>query len=896
MMELESGRMLAHYRLAEKIGEGGMGAVYRARDTKLDRDVALKILPQAFTTDADRMTRFAREAQVLASLNHPHVGAIYGLEDQDGIKALVLELIDGEDLNERLAGGTIPLDQALGIAMQIAEGMEAAHEKGIIHRDLKPANVKITTAGKVKVLDFGLAKAMTDPASSPELSLSPTLTIPATQAGVIMGTASYMAPEQARGRTADKRSDVWAFGVILYEMVVGGRLFAGETVTDILAAVIRAEPDLDKVPANAPPALRRLLRRCLAKNPARRLRDFGDVRLELQEAIEAPAEQETASVSTLQAAPMPAWKRALSIGFIVALLAAAATTGFITSGLMQDAPLVHASVLPPEETSFSLDSSSPGVPAISPDGTRITFSAIDGEGIARLYVRSLDASKAYVLSGTGGAGYPFWSPNSQSIGFFVRSENALKKIAATGGPALTLCESPNGKGGTWGSDGTIIFAASHDSGLFTVRDSGGIPQPLTELISELNDNSHRHPFLLPGGRHFLYLARGRKTETESGALMIGSLDQEDEDKFLMSTKAGVVYSSGHLLFLNDRVLMAQPFDTDSLELTGDPFPIAEDILYIGGAAKGVFSASDNGSLIYVGGIHEIGRTLAWVDTEGIPQGTLGEEAAYRRVMLSPDGKFATTTVLDEAQSQYDIWIFEIERGLGTRFTFSSEDEHYGTWSPDSKRLYFTKEIDEVGQIFVKPIGGTGSEELVYESDKNKYPGSISPDGKHLTFSMTSTDTGVDVWVLPLSSDKEPYIFAGGEFSQHDGMFSPDGRWMAYMSDESKRAEVYVTPFPDPGRKWQVSTDGGDNPIWSLDGKKLYFQGRGGAVTVVDIDTSGDTLVVGAPQVLFERPPSGFYYRYSPAPAGDQFLVVESSQRGGSLPLSLVLNWPRQVER
>ncbi len=908
-MSLEMGSMLAHYKLAEKIGEGGMGEVFRARDTKLNRDVALKILPEAFASDSQRMARFGREAQVLASLNHPHVGAIYGLEEHGGTKALVLELIKGETLAERVERGPLPVSEALVVASQIAAAMESAHEKGIIHRDLKPANVKITPGGSVKVLDFGLAKALADDATwSPELTRSPTLTVPPTQAGLILGTAGYMAPEQARGRPIDRRADVWAFGVILFEMLTGTRLFAGETVTDILAAVVRAEPDWSKLPDDAPVALKRLLRRCMAKDPAGRLRDFGDVRLELTEAAEAPAITE-APVEAPARAPLPMWRRLLPWVATILVGATAAALGFLASDQMRDEVVLHASILPPAETVFHLDTASPGIPAVSPDGRMVAFTARDADvtsdltsatGAALLYVRPLGASDAYVLTGTQGAQYPFWSPDSRYIGFFTRRDGTLKKIAASGGPPLTLCEAENGKGGTWNEEGLIVFSPSYDTPLSTVRESGGIPAPLTALKTENGDSSHRHPYFLPDGRHILYYARGRKMPTgASGAVFARPVDagpEEGDGKLVMQSEAGAIYASGHLIFIRDRVLMAQPFDGDRLELSGEPFPLAEKVTYISGASKGIFSASENGVLAFIAGMEEQSSSLSWVDPQGAPQGTLGDEALYRELHLSPDGTRAAVAILDQLAGSSDLWIYEIERDLRTRFTFGPEEESFPVWSPDGETLYYAREVDGRDQIFAKVVGGASDERLAFETEHDKYPSSLSPDARYLAYSTSLPETGWDVWVLPLSGDEEPFPFASTRFVEVDGRFSPDGRWMAYLSAESGQGEIYVAPFPGPGRKWQISTKGGDQPLWSDDGRKLYYQDPSGAVNVVAIEIDGDTFKSGPPEVLFERPRSEIQYRYAPAPGGERFLVVDEAESDDGSPLSLVLNWTASADQ
>ncbi|MDX1643980.1 MAG: protein kinase, partial [Thermoanaerobaculia bacterium] len=705
------GTTISHFKVTSKVGEGGMGEVYRATDLRLNREVAVKALPESFVQDEQRLARFEREAQLLASLSHPNIAGIHGLEEQDGKRFLILELVEGEDLSERLRRGSIPLEEALGIALQIAEALEAAHDKGIVHRDLKPANVKLTPQGQVKVLDFGLAKALeVEATSGEELANSPTLTMAATQAGIIRGTAAYMSPEQAAAQPADRRADVWSFGVVLTEMLTGEQLFTGQTASHVLAAVLQKDVDVDSVLPDVPGPIRDLIERCLRKEVRQRLQAIGDARIAIEEYLADPeAHQRTAEPQPAPVATsVPLWQRV--VPWAVAALLLAAVVALALRGQPQPAEtgrqLLQASLTPPEGLSFDLDPTSPGPATVSPDGSMIALTARAKSGEIELYVRRLDESRARLLQDTEGAAYPFWSPDSRSLGFFT-DEGNLKRIEIAGGPPTVLAEAPNGKGGSWGADGTILFAPAHNTPIHRVPAGGGEATAVTEMVD--GDVSHRHPRLLPDGESFLYLERtrveGANTESQ---LVRASLDGESEEKILLRSPAAAEFASGHILFLHEETLMARPFDVASGEFAGDAAPLASDVTLISvGSAKGLFSASDNGVLVYGTGQNRPGTRVVWFGRSGGIDSSLDEITRFLDVSLSPDDEFAALGIIDPVLGSQDLWIYEIERNLRTRFTFDQGNDSSGVWSPDGSRLAFASDRGNDWSVYVKSLSGVG---------------------------------------------------------------------------------------------------------------------------------------------------------------------------------------------
>ena len=895
------GSNLAQYRINGELGAGGMGEVWRAEDEKLGREVALKVLPQEFAADPERMARFEREAKVLASLNHPNIATLYGLEtvpsgtdagaDADaGITTfLAMELVEGEDLSQRIERGPIPVEEAVPIALQIAQAIEAAHDLGIVHRDLKPANIKLRSDGTVKVLDFGLAKAWEGDSADSSLSMSPTLTAHATAAGVILGTAAYMAPEQAAGKAADRRADIWAFGVVLWEMLTGHRLFDGETVSHVLASVLKDEVDLEALPDDTPARLRELIERCLRKKANQRLQAIGDARVALEEYVADPESwQAPGSATTIPSGHRVGW---WAVPVILALLLGGAAAGYLAHRSQPATQrVVRFTLDAPEDTSYHLDPIGPGPVAVSPDGRSLVFSARGPDGNPALYVRQLDNFEARRLPGTEGAQYPFWSPDSRSVGFFA--DGRLKKIEIDGGPAISLANAANGKGGAWSPAGMIVFAPSFDTPLHIVPEAGGESRAVTVFDENRGDNSHRHPRFLPDGKHFLYLARGTGTSDASGhAVVVGSIDDDDEVELMRST-AAADYAAGWLLYAREATLMARPFDAERLEFTGDAVPVCEDVMVINGAAVVVASASDGDVLAYQSGGGRRGGVLTWFDRTGTPQSTIGDQREYREVWISPDGTMAAVGIDDQTSGMSDIWILELDRELASRLTSDPGDEQQIVWSPDSNYVAFARAVDSRVDIYRKLVGGASDAEAVFESELDTFPTSWSPDGRLIAFDASSPDTGWDQWILPLD-EGEAYPFLHSKFNESNGVFSPDGHWMAYGSDESGRREIYVTPFPGPGRRWRVSTDGGFYPRWSSTGRELFYQGLDGSIVGVTVDLSEKAVRIGTPQILITTRPTGLSYPYSPSHDSERFLLIDSQI--GTQSLNVVLDWAAELE-
>ena len=886
-MSLTAGSRLGLYEILAPLGAGGMGEVYRARDPKLGREVALKVLPEEFFGDADRVARFEREAKSLAALNHSGIATVYAFEEVGGRHILAMELVEGEGLDVRIATGAIPIDEALAIARQIAEALEAAHEKGIVHRDLKPANVKVTPDGKVKLLDFGLAKIFEgEDGSSPSLTHSPTVTGRATAAGVILGTAAFMSPEQARGKVVDKRADIWAFGCVLYEMLTGRRLFVGDTVSDTLAAVLRQEIRFDHLPPETPPSIQRALSRCLERDPRRRLHDIGDARIEIEQGLSGRAEQ---TLSGQGAAVSGATRQSrLPWAIAAVLLGACAVQGWLLLGRVERPDRVfHASIAPPAGTTFWLEENSPGPAAISPDGQQVAFAAAGSGGGVELYLRSLETGGSRVLAGAEGAQYPFWSPDSRSIGFFAGRK--LKTINAAGGPPLTLCAAAEGKGGTWSPEGVIVFTPNATAPLFKVPEKGGEPAVLTRLDVTRGDDSHRHPRFLPDGRHFLYLARS-ETSPEGHAILLASLDGQNE-KVLLRSPAAVQYASGNLLFLRETTLLARPFDPKRLVFTGEAVPIAERIFFPNQAtALGVFSASQNGILVYQTARGEASTRLQWFGRDGKALDPVGEPGAYKEVALSRDGRQAAASMREPATGTHDLWIFDLARGLRSRFTFDPHEDRNPVWSPDGRTLVFSSNRKGHFDLYRKALAGSTEEEPLFVSETDKIPVQLSADGKFLLFADAAKDTGADIWVLPMEGERKPVPFLKTKSSEFPGGLSPDGRWLVYTSDESGKWEVYVTSFPRAGRKWQLSPAGGVYSYWSADGREILYQGNDGLLHAVPVAGHGETLDLGKAELLFHVA-GPFVNGPAFAPTADhrRILTVSGGQEPSAL-LDLVVNW------
>jgi len=874
---LDAGTKLGSYEITGALGAGGMGEVYRARDAKLGRDVALKVLPQAFARDADRMARFQREAKVLASLNHPNIATIHGLEDSGSTHALVMELVEGPTLADRIRQGPIPVDEALKIAKQICDALEYAHERGIVHRDLKPANVKVTNDDAVKVLDFGLAKALEGDASSIDISTSPTLSRMATQQGVLLGTAAYMSPEQAKGKSVDRRADIWAFGCVLYEMLTGKQVFTGETVTDTLAAVIKEEPDWSRLPKGTPMRVRVLLQRCLQKDPKQRLRDIGDARISLDEVLSgAPDPSLGGPAPQISAAP---WRRALpwALGFL-----AAAITGVAVWTLKPSPskPVTRTAInLPPGQRLAGFGDLAL---AISPDGSQLAYVATtEGAGgeTRRIYLRRMDSLEANPIPGTEGAVDPFFSPDGQWLGFFAGGK--MQKISVNGGAAQTLADDSTPEGASWGSQGTIVF--SHGAQfLQQVSDTGGIPQQLTHI--EKGEIGHIWPEFFPGGKAVAF---------EGGPGIVAQAIGASERRNLTQGGASPRYlSSGYLIYALAGNLMAVPFDLRRLELKGTPVPVVQDVMQRQAPAPAQYSVSATGSLVYVAGSAQASQSkLVWVSRSGGEQPLPAPARDYGVLRLSPDGRSVALT------SRGQIWIYDLVRDTLTRLTFEGGLNGLPVWTPDGKRIAFSSDREGALNIFWKMADGSGGLDRLTSSERIQAPFSWSPNGQLLSF--LQYDPAPAIWVLRLSDRKaQPFLQTAANEGAPE--FSPDGRWIAYASDESGRREVYVQPYPGPGGKWQISTDGGSEPVWSRNGRELFYR-TGDKVMAVEIATEPG-FSAGKPKMLFEghylstTSEPGPYFDVSPD--GQKFLMLKPVTQEQATPtqINVVLNWTEELKR
>ncbi len=901
-MTIHAGKYLGPYEILAAIGAGGMGEVYRARDAKLGRDVALKVLPEAFARDAERMARFQREAKSLASLNHSNIASIYGLEDSGATHALVMELVEGPTLADRIRSGPIPIEEALPIAKQIAEGLEYAHERGIVHRDLKPSNVKVTSDDAVKILDFGLAKTMVAEMGFGDATTSPTLSQMATQTGVLLGTAAYMSPEQARGKLVDRRADIWAFGCVLYEMLTGKMAFGGGAVTDTLAAVLRAEPDWSQLPVATPNRVRVLLQRCLQKDPKQRLRDIGDARISLDEVLSGAPDPALAG-APLAVAPL--WRRALPWAVAALLFVTLAPIAFIH---FRGKPLA-----PAEPMRFEISPPAGGTIGLfelSPDGRQLAFSATSPGGVPDVWIRSLDSLEARSLAGSESTQLStfFWSPDSRYIAF--GDGGRLRKIDVSGGAAETLCEiSGVVLGGSWNRDGVIIFGAAN-TGLMQVSANGGPASPLTTLDASRGDAFDGFPEFLPDGRHFLF-HRASSKSLENNGTYVGSLDTRPEEQgskrlltsfyhtsYVPSSSAG----SGQLLFIRDGALMAQSFDAQRLELSGEPVMVAGHVGIF--RTSGFFSASTNGVLVYTTG--GTGDTFqpTWFDRQGKVLGTVGEPSDFVSLSLSPDGRRAAVSRLDSGVA---LWLLDFSRGTSERFTFGSATAADAIWSPDGNRIVFSSSSTSGVDLYQKLASGAGDEEPLLKSSETKVPTSWSRDGRFLLYTVQDPKTTKGaLWVLPLAGDKKPFPFLRSEFHNDYGRFSPNGRLVAYQSDESGRNEIYVRTFtpdsptaaPATGGKWLISTAGGAEPRWGEGGKELYYLAADGKLMAVEIATN-QVFQPGVPKALFQTPlppRSAVRESWDTTSDGKRFLVLAPVQSGAPAPYIVVLNWQAGLKK
>jgi Tol biopolymer transport system component len=878
-MPLSIGTRLGPYEILGPLGAGGMGEVYKARDTNLGRDVAIKVLPALFARDPDRLARFEREARTLGAFNHPNIAQIFGLEASGSVRGLAMELVAGEDLSTRIARGALPLDEALPIARQITQALEAAHAQGIIHRDLKPANIKLRPDGTVKVLDFGLAKALEAENDSASLANSPTMM--ASMPGVIIGTAAYMSPEQTRGKVVDKGADIWAFGCVLFEMLTGTRAFAGDNLSDLVAAILKTEPEWSALPAATPAALRRLLRRCLAKDPRERLHDIADARLELDEAQTGPLESTVSQPS--RRGERLAWTAVLTLMSLTAIAFAVV----LFARHAPSTPEMRLAITTPPTTD-------PASFAISPDGQQIAFVATDA-GRARLWLRSLNSESARPLAGTEGAAFPFWAPHGRSIGFYA-DDGKLKRIDVDGGTVRVLANAPLQRGGTWNSADTILFAPVTGS-ILRIPATGGEPTPVTRLDAQ-QSTQHSIPQFLPDGDHFVYYVSGGP---DVRGVYVAALSKPEGRRLVDSDAIAASVAARHLLFVRGTTLFAQQFDLARLQLTGTPFPIAESIAMrttTRTTQVAALSASTAGRIVYRTASAALERQFVWFDRSGGELAKVGDPDRESPSSPSLSADQRRLAVHRQVGGNTDIWLLETGRGILSRFTSNEANEIHPLWSPDGSRILFGSNRGGAFSLREKSTIGAGDEKLVLPMQTQATD--WSRDGLFVLIQLRESKTSGDIWAVPMSTSQKRFPVVQTDFEERGGQFSPDGKWIAYESTESGRWEIFVQPFPGPGPKMRVSVNGGAQVRWRPDGKELFFIALDDRLmaTPIMLPSNGGSPEVGVPVPLFATRVGGAVQSFSRqqyfvSPDGRRFLMNTILENGPSSPITIILNWTPQ---
>ena len=883
-MFLRPGEHLGNHEILSLIGAGAMGEVYKAVDTKLGREVALKILPDTFSKNEDRLMRFEREARLLASLNHPNIAAIYDLENVDTTRFLVLELVSGETLADRIARGPIPVNEALPIFNQIAEALEAAHDKGIIHRDLKPDNIKITPEGTVKVLDFGLAKAVVE-APSPSIDTeTPTLAQEGTRAGVLLGTAAYMSPEQARGKRVDEQTDIWAFGCVFYEALTGRRVFPGQSLSDILAEVLKQEPDWSALPPETPANISVLLRRCIHKIPSRRLHDIADARIEIEDTLSAPTTDVALKESPPTAKP-----------FHLLPWAIAALATFI-AGLSLWSFGRYEPVAPKPVSRFTIPLNDSGDPspsgqmmAITRDGTRLVYVGRTGDH-RQLFLRHLNGFDAKAIPKTDGARFPFFSPDGDWVGML--SDNQLKKLSLEGGVTQDLGRIESWAGGSWGPGDTIVFSQSPRGPLYHVSATGGAPEPLTTVDGEQGEQGHIWPHILPGGRALLFSIR-MKGDPDRSPLAVQSLETNERQIVHEDGLYAHYVPTGHVVFLKSGSLMALPFDLERLEATGPPVPVIDGIQLTSTAGAAPFVLSDTGLLAYIAEADEHKDILLRVNRNGTTEPLSDELDSLAAPRLSPDGTRLAITISSSGRS--DVWIRDLDRGTQTRLTFEGNNTS-AVWSPDGTRLVFASDRAGTFNLFVKNAEGTGGAEQLTESEYPQFPTSWTPDGNAVVFMQPQPTKRYDLYLLPMEGDRKPQPLLDTTFTERLGVVSPDGNWLAYVSNESGPG-VYLRAFPGPGPKWRISAEGGSQPQWSPNGRELFYR-QDGKMMVVPFSRGPEPRPEKS-QLLFEGQFEDNTLRtlnYDVTPDGGSFVMIRKVEELVSPQIHVVLNWFEELKQ
>jgi len=883
------GAKLGRYEIRSQIGAGGMGEVYRARDTQLGRDVAIKIIPSSFAVDKDRLRRFEQEACAAGALNHPNVLIVHDIGAHDGTTYVVSELLEGETLRKRIGGNPLAQRRAIDYALQIANGLAAAHEKGIIHRDLKPDNIFITNDGRVKILDFGLAKLTQLDGNQAQTDV-PTRRVD-TDPGVVMGTVGYMSPEQLKGRPVDHRTDIFSFGAILYEMLSGRRAFHGESAAETMSAVLKEDPpELSATNKTVSPALERLVNHCLEKNPEGRFHSARDVAFAL-EALSGSAA--VASETTVAQSFVPTTSRArhwlpwalMAMG----LLLAGVFAWLYFRGQRRDAGPLEAmrfTIVVPEKARII------GPPMISPDGRSVVFRLNTGDGKDPLWMRAMGSFDGRALVGTEGGFQPFWSPDSRSVAFFANGK--LKRIDVSGGVVQTICDAPTNVSGAWSRDGTILFSRGVASGLYRVPAAGGSPVQVTTVDASRNEIEHTWPAFLPDGRHFMFLVRN--AQPENSGIYIGAVDSKEITRVVQAHSSVAYTAPGYLLFVRESTLMAQGFDADTLELKGEAFPVVEQIVRNPVIGRAMFSVSENGVLVFrTGNINS--NQLTWFDRSGKLAGTLASASGYNAPALSPDEKKVAVSRVDlQSGTGSDIWLMDLERGTQIRLTTDPASDIYPSWSPNGDRLTFISTRAGATSIYLKPSNGASTEEPLVSSPELKYNPQWSPDGQSIIYSQLNSKTNVDLYVLSLAGDKKPTSLLQTNFIEAQARFSPNGRWVSYISNETGQFEVYVESFPATGAKLAISTGGGSQPQWRADGRELYYYSPDRKIMAVEVNGDGATFKAGEARALFEIrvssadqnfPGNGYY---TVTHDGKRFLVSSLLDAPERQQVNVIVNW------
>jgi Tol biopolymer transport system component/tRNA A-37 threonylcarbamoyl transferase component Bud32 len=897
-MGLDPGTRLGPYEIVDALGAGGMGEVYKARDTRLDRTVAIKVLPRHLADRPESRQRFEREARTVSDLNHPHICTLHDIGREGGVDYLVMELLEGQTLAERIGAGPLPLDEALQYAVQIAEGLGAAHSRGVVHRDLKPANVMLTPTG-AKLLDFGLARpALTDSSGATDLGASPTMTSPLTAQGTILGTFQYMAPEQLDGKDADARSDIFAFGAVLYEMLTGRRAFEAESQASLIASIIKEDPrPVSTLMPMAPRSLDRLVRRCMDKQPDERWQSIRDVGHELRWTIQNP-EQPTAADAAAERTTRVAW-----LPWAVATAAVILTALFAIRGLgpePEPASATRVMIAVPGATRFGDEGTAP--PIISPDGKIVVFGVMDDNGNDRLWQRSLDNFNARPIEGTDNAQYPFWSPDSRHVGFFA--DDKLNRVEVATGRVQTVTESSFARGGSWSADGMILFVPTSNSGVRVVEASGGTARQLTQPDPDVPDGSHRWPEFLPDGQHYLFVSwtndlEARKTH---GGIYLAALDGEEAPRRILADASRVAYVPGFLLVMRGDNLIAVPFDALRHEVTGEAIVVASNVVFDKATGYAMFSASLQGSLVYSGGAAVLPARLNWYDRGGGGSSAVGEPAPYSRLRLSPDSRFAVAGIVDPARANEEIWIVDLGRGVRTRLASGPWYHEYPVWSPKGDRVMYGSQERGGLDFFVSAADGSGGKSPVFVDGTDKALWDWSRDGKSLAYTpIGDAASNRQIWIFSLENEEgQPLLTGNANYSR--ARFSPDTRWIAYVSDESGQSEIFVQGIGAEGGnraggRWQVSTAGGMACHWRDDGRELIYTDLDGRFMAVPVDARPGGLVLGAPQELFE-----INDRIVAADiTGDhQRFLIATQDESVREPLYMVLNWtadlPCEVSR